>query len=294
MLPRIIVCYHSFGTCPTQFAEDLARGLRYSGTIIPKVIHEQSCYVDSARNNLVKRFLAEADATHMMMVDVDISFETDAFLKTFTIMSAVHADLLYGNYSLGNGANSIFGPPENAAKEAAVRVNLEANKLYTDIATGGTGWLMVTKELLQRMDRECEGPWKWFARDPTADGKDRRGEDISFGLRAWGLNPRPNIVGTTAILLRHLKNQGFYPEHMMRTAANSQGSGICIPNPFEVDKERYVALGNAVIDLSQLVPDQKEKVLAEVAAYKAAQEAALAASLPPPIVLPLEKKEEAV
>lgn len=259
-MPRIMVAFHSFGTAPTQFALDLSKAMRYSGTIIPGAIHEQSCYVDAARNKLVRTFLS-TDCTHMMMVDVDLSFESDAFLKTFTVLQATQADIVYGNYSLGNGANSIFGPPENAAKEAAVRVALKPNCVYEDIATGGTGWLMASREVLQRMQQECPGPWHWFARDPTADGKDLRGEDISFGLRAWGMKPRPRIVGITTVLLRHLKYQGMFPNFMSEAAAQQgSSSGVCIPNPFESDPKRYYIFGNSVVDKDGLTKEQRAAI----------------------------------
>lgn len=264
-MPRIWVVFHSTGNCPTQFAVDLAKALRYTGTIIPAVLHEQSCYVDSARNKLVKQFLEQKDATHMMMVDVDLSFNSDAFLRTFSVLQASQADILYGNYSLGNGANSIFGPPDNKANEAAVRVNLKPNMVYLDIATGGTGWLMATREVLERMRNECPGPWHWFARDPTADGKDLRGEDITFGLRAWGMNPKPKIVGYTGLLLRHLKNQGFYASFMSQAAANEGSQGICIPNPYESNPEKFYLFNNSAVDKSTLTPEQ----LAQLEKYDA-------------------------
>lgn len=264
-LPRIWVGFHSFGQCPTQFVVDIAKCLRYSGTIIPAVIHEQSCYVDSARNKIVKKFLAEPDASHLMMIDVDINFNSDAILKTFTVMQATHADLVYGNYPLGNGANSIFGPPDNKSREAAVRVGLEPGKVYTDIATGGTGWMMVTRQLLERMQRECEGPWHWFARDLTSDGSDRRGEDITFGLRAYALNPKPKIIGITNVMLRHLKYQGLYASFMAQAAMEDGGTGIAIPNPYENEPERFFVWGNSVIDKASLSPEDKLKLEKEYA-----------------------------
>jgi hypothetical protein len=261
-VPRILVVFHSYGTAPTQFAIDLSKAMRYSGTIIPEAHHEASCYVDTARNKCVKHFLSTT-FSHMMMLDVDMSFDSDAILKTFTIMNAYQADLIYGNYALGSGANSLFGPPENKAKEAAVRVKLEPNKVYADVATGGTGWLMATRQLLERMQKECPGPWHWFARDLTNDKSDFRGEDVSFGLRAWGLDPKPKIVGTTAILLKHLKYQGLYPDFMGPVVANQKEVGICLPNPYETDKENYAIIGSSVVELKSLTPEQRQEVLAE-------------------------------
>jgi len=267
-VPRILVGFHSYGICPTQFVVDIAKALRYSGTLIPAVIHEQGCYVDSSRNKLVQNFLATPETTHLMMIDVDISFDSDAIIKTFTIMQSYHADLIYGNYALGNGANSVFGPPDNQKQEAAVRVKLEPNKVYTDIATGGTGWLMVSRELLERMQKECPGPWHWFARDLTADGKGMRGEDITFGLRVNALNPKPTIIATTAVLLRHLKNQGYFPDFMGQVAASQQVAGVTVPNPYETDPAKYAIIGNSVVDLGSVTPEQREAVLAVVEAQK--------------------------
>lgn len=236
-----------------MFAVDLSKALRYSGTLVPFVLHEPSCYVDSARNKLVKTFL-ETDATHLMMVDVDVSFGADAFLKTFSIMEAHGLELLYGNYALGNSGNSIFGPPENAAQEAAVMVNLKPNTLYLNVATGGTGWAMIRRSLLERMQKECPGPWPWFARDLTADGSDRRGEDITFGLRAFGLDPKPKIGGTTAVLLRHLKTQPFIPEFMNAEAGREGLAALSFPNPYESDP-KFMTYKNSVILKENLSED---------------------------------------
>jgi len=268
-VPRIYIGFHSYGICPTSFAIDLARLMRYSGTIIPAAIHERSCYVDSARNKLVRNFLT-TDGTHLMMMDVDISFEPDAVLKTFNIMQAMGLDAVYGNYALGNGANSIFGAPENAANEASVRVNLESNKVYTDIVTGGTGWLLMSRELLARMEKECDGPWHWFARDVTTDGKDRRGEDITFGLRMYRMQPRPKVAGITTVLLGHEKTQKYFPNFMSGVAAKASMPGVCIPNPFESEPENYATIGNAVVDLRQLSAEAKATVLAEAAKWREA------------------------
>ena len=272
-MPRIYIGFHSYGICPTSFAVDLARLMRYSGTIIPAALHEKSCYVDSARNKLVRAFLSQTDGTHLMMMDVDMSFEPDAVLKTFNIMQSLGLDAVYGNYSLGNGANSIFGPPENASQEAAVRVNLEPNKVYTDIVTGGTGWLLMSRQLLERMEKECDGPWHWFARDVTTDGKDRRGEDITFGLRMYRMSPRPKIAGITTVLLGHEKTQKYFPNFMSGVAAVSSMPGVCIPNPYEHEKEKYVTIGNSVIDLTTLTPEQKAKVLEEKKRFEEAENA---------------------
>jgi len=266
-VPRIYIGFHSYGICPTSFAIDLARLMRYSGTIIPAALHEKSCYVDSARNKLVRAFLSQSDGTHLMMMDVDLSFEPDAVLKTFSIMQALQLDAVYGNYALGNGANSIFGPPENVSQEAAVRVNLEPNKVYTDIVTGGTGWLLMTRELLARMEKECEGPWHWFARDVTTDGKDRRGEDITFGLRMYRMQPRPKVAGITTVLLGHEKTQKYFPNFMSGVAAAGSMAGVCIPNPFENDPQKYAIIGTSVIDMSNLTQEQREAVLAEQARW---------------------------
>lgn len=266
--PRIIVGFHSNGLCPVTFAVDLARAMRYSGTVVPLALCEQSCYVDSSRNKLVKQFLAlpPVEATHLMMIDVDISFPMDAFLKTFSLLQAVGADVLYANYPLGNSGNSLFGPAENAANEASVLVKLQPNTIYTDIGTGGTGWVMMTRGVLERMQKECPGPWHWFARDPTAKGDDLRGEDVSFGLRLWGMKPRPKVVGSTHLLLRHLKTQPFIADFMSPVAASEKIPAMAMPNPYENDPEHFEVFGNTVRHKVPLTPEQ-------VAALKEKQDA---------------------
>lgn len=257
-VPRIIVGFHSTGTCPTLFAMDLSRAMRYSGTIVPLAIHEQGCYVDSARNKIVRQFLAmrPEDATHLLMLDVDLSFSPDAFLKTHHIFASTGADVLYGNYALGNSGNSVFGPPENAANEAAVLVKLVPNQVYSDIGTGGTGWVMMSRAILERMQKECTGPWHWFDRDLTAAKDDKRGEDVTFGLRLWKMDPRPKVYATTHILLRHLKTQPFIPDFMTKVAEEEHIPAMAMPNPYENDPEHYEVVGHSVIHKKLLTPEQ--------------------------------------
>jgi hypothetical protein len=267
--PRIVVAYHSTGMGPTYFATDLARAMRYSGTMIPFALHEASCYVDSARNKLVKTFL-QTEGTHLMMIDVDISFDPSAFLTTYEILHSQQAEVCYGNYCLGNGGNSIFGPPENVSKEAAVLVKLEPNVVYTDISTGGTGWLMVTRHLLQRMEKECPGPWHWFARDPTTDGADLRGEDVSFGLRVWNMKPRPKVIGTTSLFLRHLKTMPFIPACMEQEAKRRGLPAYSAPNPYE-DETQYYINGHQIIEKKSLTPEAKAEIEARLKEAKDAK-----------------------
>lgn len=269
-VPRIIVGFHSVGMAPTNFALDLSRAMRYSGTIVPLALHEQSCYVDSARNKLVRSFLAmrPEDASHLLMIDVDVCFPPDAFLRTHHILSSVGCDVLYGNYSLGNSGNSVFGPPENKANEASVLVKLEPDHIYSDIGTGGTGWVMMTRQVLERMQKECPGPWHWFARDLTAAGDDLRGEDVSFGLRLWHLNPRPKVYATTHILLRHLKLQPFIPDFMAPVAAAERVPAMAMPNPYENDPENYYVAGHSVIHKKALTPDKLAELEAQIAKEK--------------------------
>lgn len=273
--PRIVIGFHSHGSCPTQFAIDLAKAMRYCGTSIPLALHEQSCYVDSARNRLVRQFLSmpPLEATHLLMVDVDISFDSHYPMLTYEVLHSMGADAVYGNYALGNSGNSIFGGPDNAAQESAVLVGLKPNHIYTDIATGGTGWLMMTRSLLERMQKECPGPWHWFARDPTTAGDDLRGEDISFGLRMWGMNPRPRVVATTALVLRHMKNQPFIPEFQQGQAAAAGLNALCFPNPYEHDKQNFIIHQNRVLERKHLSPEQIAQIEAAIEKEKEAEDA---------------------
>jgi len=269
-VPRVIPCFHSYGQAPTQFAIDLSKALRFSGTFIPYVIHEQGCYVESSRNKLVRAFL-KSDGTHMMMIDVDISFESDAFLKTFTIFEQTQSDVLYGNYVLGNSANSLFGGPNNKSQESAVMVNLKPNMVYDGIATGGTGWVMLRRNLLERMEKECPGPWHWFARDLTSDGTDYRGEDISFGLRVYNMVPKPKVLGTTAVFLRHLKVQPFIPQFMNGVSKDLGVPSVSFPNPYE-GNPNFLISGNHVIEKKSLTPDQLAQIEMQILAQKVEEE----------------------
>lgn len=269
--PRLVLGFHSTGTCPTQFAMDLARCMRYSGSFIPFALHEPSCYVDAARNKLVRAFLG-SDGSHLLMLDVDISFEPHYPMQTLEILRAFNADVCYGNYALGNAANSIFGSPDLVSGEAAVLVKLEPDHVYTDVAAGGTGWVLFTREILERMQKELPGPWHWFPRIPTADGLDLRGEDISCGLRLWGMDPRPKVIATTHLVLKHLKTQAFVPEFQAEQAKSLGMSALSFPNPYENDPNMLVH-ANRVYVRANLTPEQEEAIRKEEENAKATEQA---------------------
>jgi hypothetical protein len=201
-------------------------------------IHYPSCYVDEARNKLVEEFLSVPDVTHLMMIDADMIFPQHAFNYTYMVQQATGADVVYGNYALGNAGNSLFGPSDTPEGEPSVLVKLEPNVIYQQVVTGGTGWLLTTKAFLLKMRESYPGPWYWFDRDLTSDGKGKKGEDITFGQRATACGGK--IVGTTGLLLKHSKPFPLVPSYVPETPGIQT---MRVANPYE-NESIFTIVGN--------------------------------------------------
>jgi hypothetical protein len=240
-ITQVAVGFHSFGTCPTQFAVSLSGVVRYEGTKITSMINVPSPYVAEARNKIVKRFLTQTHASHLWMVDVDLEFPEDALNVTLQDMASMDAEIMFGTYALGDFRPSIFAQPGPDGHLPTVSLNLDGGQCY-EIFAGSTGWLLMTREAAQKVwDANKDKHWPWFDHDVEEGGElgaqtelnqpdsttIRIGEDFTFSKRARDAGFK--LYGTTRPLLIHVKYQpllnGFHEE-----MAKARGLSI---NPHE-------------------------------------------------------------
>jgi hypothetical protein len=227
-ITQVAVGFHSFGTCPTQFAVSLSGVVRYEGTKITSMINIPSPYVTEARNKIVKRFLTQTHASHLWMVDVDLEFPEDALMVTLNDMSNMDAEIMFGAYALGDFRPSIFANPPPDGHLPTVSLNLEGGECY-EIFAGSTGWLVMTRKAAETIwEANKEKHWPWFDHDVEQGGElsekteldkpgtktIRIGEDFTFSKRAREAGLK--LYGTTRPLLIHVKYQpllnGFHGE----------------------------------------------------------------------------------
>jgi hypothetical protein len=187
------------------------------------VLELGSPYVDEARNKIVEGFLDSTEEDYLLMLDADIEFEKDAISKTMFVAENFGADVVWGNYSLGTFANSIFGkdPESDFGIELGA---LEPNKIYHDVYAGGTGWCLMHRNVLLAMKEKYPGPWHWFDRDYVTDpaGKVVKfGEDMSFGRRIYQMGGKQ--LGFTGIILIHHKLHATVPQMMQEVVNKEMG-----------------------------------------------------------------------
>ena len=255
-LIQVAVGFHSFGTCPTQFAVALSGVVRYEGTKVTSIINMPSPYVTEARNKIVKRFLTQTNASHLWMVDVDLEFPEDALMVTLRDMANMGAEIIFGAYALGDFRPSIFAKPGPNSQLPTISQNMEGEQAYK-IFAGSTGWLLMTRAAAQKIwDNNKDKHWPWFDHDVEEAGDlastselvvegqttMRIGEDFTFSKRAREAGFQ--LYGTTSPLLIHIKYQP-----MLNSFHQKQG------------KERGL---NINVQVEQEQPEEKIKITKEI------------------------------
>jgi hypothetical protein len=102
------------------------------------VIYNESL-IPRARNNLVAKFLAAPDATHLMFIDVDLGFDPESILR----LLCNNQDVIGGLY------------PKKALPVSYVVNQVNSPKTIGDdvveVATLGTGFMLIKKQVIQKM-----------------------------------------------------------------------------------------------------------------------------------------------
>jgi hypothetical protein len=135
-------------------------------------VFPNTCYLDAGRNAVVKWFLEETEADKLLQIDTDISFRpTDVNQlegNDLPCVAGVYYNLFDG--TLKPVAKLL---PENDANQP--------DDPLLEVEGVGAGFLMVTRELLEKMATVYEPPMAWFW-EPIQDGK-HVGEDFGFCQR---------------------------------------------------------------------------------------------------------------
>jgi len=138
--PHVVVGWHSFGLVTSKFCWSLARAVAYEGGRIKACIERASPYTDQARNQIVEDFLVLPHCDYLLMVDADIDFEKDAISKTMWVAQNFNADVVWGNYALGDYRNSLFvKDPFNGTDLAGSLDNIRPNMVYEASTAGAPG-----------------------------------------------------------------------------------------------------------------------------------------------------------
>lgn len=212
---HVVIGFHSFGSVISKFCYSLARAISYEGNRIKSVIEHTSPYTDDSRNKIAETFLLlPEEVEFLLMVDGDIEFEKDAISKTIWVAQHMAADVVWGNYSLGNFTNSLFTKDKDSFL-AVSAMDVEPNKIYEGIYAGGTGWCLMRRGLLLAMRDKYPAPWHWFDRETIEGEKGKKvklGEDLTFGKRAWEMGAKQ--IGYTGLNLIHHKIHATVPMMM--------------------------------------------------------------------------------
>ncbi len=116
--------------------------------------------ITRSRNTLVARFLAQAEATHLLFVDADIGFEPEQLAR----MLAFDEPVVAGMYPLkvlhwaGAGARLRHGEPAPAAPllyvgEPCQGVEAERRGEFITARHAGTGFMLLRRDALEAMVR---------------------------------------------------------------------------------------------------------------------------------------------
>ncbi len=233
--PKVVVGWHDTGTAHGAFAASMTNMALYSGRMIYGVLREPGPYVAQSRNIIVEKFLKHG-GDYLLMVDADEEFPPDSLYRTLSVYQMSGADILFGNYALGDGSPSLFKLADGVQIPQHIW-DLEPCMLY-EIDAGATGWMFASREALLKIgERYRHDPWRFFNHDletteGTTDAEEqmlnhlremRLGEDISFSKRCRETGLK--IVGYTGILIVHNKNQQLIC-HFMKEYGKAAGLNI--------------------------------------------------------------------
>jgi len=124
-------------------------------------------YVDDARNHLVRWFLDETDCTHFLSLDSDISFVPEDLDR----LQADGLDCVSGVYY--NVFDGVLKPVAKFLDDTP-----DTDDPIMEVEGVGAGFVMASRELLEKMRAEYGEPCPWFY-EPVLEGS-HYGEDFGF------------------------------------------------------------------------------------------------------------------
>jgi hypothetical protein len=143
-------------------------------------------YVDDARNNLIRWFLEETDCDKFLSLDSDISFLA-------TDLAQLEADLDDGFDCVSGCYYNVF---EGILKPVAQFLEDRMTPVQSDdpimaVKGVGAGFVMFTRDLLEKMAAEYGEPCPWFY-EPVIDGE-HLGEDFGICHRVREMGSTVNL-----------------------------------------------------------------------------------------------------
>lgn len=157
------------GNIHWRFAADLM-GLQLP--MSTRVLWQVRTMIDTARNKLVEKMLEDIGATHIFMVDDDMTFQPDALKK----LMAHDVDIV-GTLAFKRTPN--FEPCVYKLKEGTDDHYPILPAKFEEVDAVGTGGILIKREVFEKI----KNPWfeTWYAKDGS--GK-HWGVDIDFCKKA--------------------------------------------------------------------------------------------------------------
>jgi len=143
-------------------------------------------YVDDARNHLIRWFLDETNCTHFLSLDSDISF-TGPDLAQLSADLDNGLDCVSGCYY--NVFDGVMKPVVKFLPGSALVP--QGDSPLMEVEGVGAGFVMFSREILEKMRAEYEEPCPWFY-EPVIDGH-HLGEDFGICHRVRELGSTVNI-----------------------------------------------------------------------------------------------------
>lgn len=147
------------------------------------------------RNALCHQFL-QSDDTHLLMVDTDMVFTLEDVYALLDADKPAIAGLYLSRHDnhlvwSGEGHQQITEVPPYPIK----------------LKAAGTGFLLVHREVLEKMRADSDDPWPWFGHDMILGV--RAGEDISFCNRMAALGIE--LYGHGGVHIGHVGTTTLWP-----------------------------------------------------------------------------------
>jgi len=172
-------CYG--GMCGSDYAMSLFRFISLSSSLGLQVSIQQlsnESLITRARNLLADHFLKETDATHLMFIDADISFEAVEIIKLILkkkeiIGGAYPIKQIDWNAILKNkdSINSVEGlmyssasyvvnvPQHSIEKSILLDGKIQLNDGLLEVTGLGTGFVLIKREVFEKMQNYYDNDW---------------------------------------------------------------------------------------------------------------------------------------
>lgn len=193
---KVVIGYCSPGTVETAFHDSLVQLLLADSAQKPNArrlatgkggIISMLCSgrIQSARNKIVRIFLAATQAEWLLMLDTDMVFESDVLTKLLSVANAESAPIVAGLYELGNFRDhrpSISRINEGTEGDPFLPITDYPENALCQVDAAGTGCMLFHRSVFAEFSEKYPEPIPWFAE--TVYKGFEFGEDITFCIRA--------------------------------------------------------------------------------------------------------------